>query len=69
MATVPTDKDLTFMEFMQRFSTPASCFGLIQVYNSEKQNVNSHWYYITQGHARGYFPSTISTNSDKLLIS
>ena len=25
MARVPTDKDLTFMAFMQRFSTPASC--------------------------------------------
>ena len=25
MATVPTDRDLTFMAFMQRFSTPASC--------------------------------------------
>ena len=25
MAFVPTDRDLTFMAFMQRFSTPASC--------------------------------------------
>ena len=25
MALVPTDRDLTFMAFMQRFSTPARC--------------------------------------------
>ena len=25
MALVPTDRDLTLMAFMQRFSTPASC--------------------------------------------
>ena len=25
MALVPTDKDLTFMAFMQRVSTPARC--------------------------------------------